>query len=145
MSDVQALQNRARHRETNQMRQRLSRQVGVDAASRDALKGGGRVRKYRNQITYIGEERFDSKKEARRFVELTLLQRAGAISGLERQVPYTFTANEVKICKYLADFTYIDTKSGKLVVEDVKGHATPVYRLKKQLMLAFYGIAVVEI
>jgi hypothetical protein len=45
---------------------------------------------------------------------------------------------------YIADFTYFE-KDGQQVIEDVKGVRTPVYRLKKKIIEAEYGIAITEI
>ena len=47
-------------------------------------------------------------------------------------------------CAYVADFTYTDTRTGEHIVEDVKGHRTPEYIIKKKLMLHLYGIEVTE-
>jgi hypothetical protein len=89
---------------------------------------------------------FASKKEAARYIDLKSLQRAGEIKDLELQVPFAFEYNDVRICRYTADFTYKERKNGHWVeiVEDVKGKATRDYRLRKRLMLAFYGISVRE-
>lgn len=103
------------------------------------------MNKYRNKKTEIDGIVFDSKKEAARWSDLLLLQRAGKISNLQRQVPFVFEVNSVKIGTYKADFTYRD--NGWYVVEDVKSVATRdlgVYRLKKRLMLAFHGIEIKE-
>jgi hypothetical protein len=104
-------------------------------------KRGGRS-KYRNIRTKVDGIEFASKKEAARYSELRLLERAGKISGLKLQVPYPIEINHVKICTYRADFVYL-TRPG-LMVEDVKGAKTPLYRLKKKLMRAIYGIEILE-
>ena len=85
---------------------------------------------------------FDSKKEAKRYAELLILQRAGEISNLELQPRYNMILNGVKICSYSADFRYQDGL--ELVVEDVKGYKTPVYNLKKKMMKAFHSIEIFE-
>lgn len=100
--------------------------------------------KYNNRKTVIDGITFDSAKEARRYGELKLLQRAGEISNLNLQSEYELTVNWQKICKYRADFEYT-TKDGRKVVEDVKGVRTPVYQLKKKLMKAVYNIEIKEI
>lgn len=124
--------------------QHLSRQTGTDARVRDAIKGRIRVRKYRNIPTEIDGERFDSKKEARRFVELRVLERAGEIADLTRGKKYNFSHDGVKIGTYKPDFEY--TENGKRVIEDVKSTSTKTqaYRLRKRMMLAFYGIEIRE-
>ena len=104
--------------------------------------------KYRNIKTVVDGITFDSAKEARRYGELKLLEKSGRISGLEIQPSFRLNVNNCLICTYKADFSYTTEAphaEGLLVVEDVKGFKTPVYRLKKKLMLAVHGIIVVEI
>ena len=103
--------------------------------------------KYKNRkVSYNGEE-YDSVKEYRRHDELKLLQRAGKISGLERQVKFELIPSQKlggkvveRACSYIADFTYYE--DGKLIVEDCKGYATEVFKLKKKLMLWVHGIRI---
>lgn len=96
---------------------------------------------------------FDSKREAKRWSQLLLRLKAGEIDQLERQVPYlfaiggeflTYVGSNRKV-KYLLDFRYVDKETDELVHEDVKGYATPEYRLKQSLMLLFHGIEVLEV
>lgn len=100
--------------------------------------------KYHNSKTVIDGIRFDSKKEAKRYLELKILEKAGAIKDLRRQVPYVLInkSRYGRAIKYVADFVYYE--DDKLVVEDVKGVRTPVYKLKKRLMAEVYGIEVKE-
>lgn len=103
--------------------------------------------KYRNVKTVVDGITFASAKEARRYGELKLLEKSGRISGLELQPSFRLHVNNCLICTYKADFRYTtDTPHvrGLVVVEDCKGFLTPVYRLKKKLMLAVHGISVVE-
>ena len=103
--------------------------------------------KYRNIKTVVDGITFDSLKESRRYGELKLLEKSGRISGLEVQPAFRIVVNNCLICTYKADFRYVtDTPhaSGQVVIEDCKGFLTPVYRLKKKLMLAVHGISVVE-
>ena len=88
-----------------------------------------------------------SSLEARRCSELSLMQEGGVIRDLEAhpQPRFCLKVNNIHVCDYLADFRYVDAETGATVVEDVKGHATEVYRLKKRLMLACYGIEVQEV
>ena len=93
---------------------------------------------------------FASKKEARRYQELRLLEKAGKIYGLELQPKFPIRvmgskSNEKPVCTYIADFRYRAGPTGILTIEDVKGIKTPVYRLKKKLVEDLYGITVVEI
>ena len=103
---------------------------------------------------------FDSRKEYHRWRELSLLERAGKITELQRQVkyvliptqyePYTTNNNGTlkrgkvieRECSYVADFVY--TQYGEVVVEDVKGFKTPEYKIKRKLMLAVHGIRIKE-
>ena len=101
--------------------------------------------KYRNTKTIIDGIQFDSKAEASRYQELLLLQRAGVIHSLELQPRYDLVVNGCKLGFYRGDFRYIDVATGQSVTEDVKGVATPVYKLKKKLVKALYGIDIVEV
>jgi hypothetical protein len=100
------------------------------------------VSKYRNLKTELDGLKFDSRKEARRYVELRMMERAGAIEGLELQVRFPLVVGGVKVCEYVADFVY--RVGGVRIVEDCKGIKTPVYKLKKRLMLAVHGIEILE-
>lgn len=107
----------------------------------------------------------DSVKEARRWGELLLLQKAGKITDLKRQVQfelipaqydfyarYSKTGQILKDGKrlieravvYMADFVYYDVETGKTVVEDTKGVKTKDYIIKRKMMLYRYGIRVKE-
>ncbi len=103
-------------------------------------------RKFRNQPVTVAGRRFDSKREAGRFGELLLLEKAGEISSIECQVRYDMVVNGRKICTYVADFRYLD-RDGRLVVEDVKSPAsrTPAYRIKAKLMAALHGVEIKEV
>ena len=98
--------------------------------------------KYRNRKVENEHGKFDSAKEAQRYAELVLLERAGAIANLRRQVPYALVVAGVYIGKYVADMVYKEGE--KVVVEDVKGFKTEVYRLKRLLMLACHNVEVKE-
>ena len=112
-----------------------------------------RRNKYGNQKTQLDGYTFDSRREARRYAELILLQKAGEISNLEMQKPFViqesfFDSNGKRqtAIKYISDFYYI-TKEGKEVIEDVKSPATrknPVYRMKKKMM-AYKGYEIQEV
>lgn len=110
---------------------------------------------------------FDSKKEARRYSELVILQKAGAISDLKRQVKYVLIpaqympTGEVyqkgamkgypkkkmveRECSYIADFVYNLPGSTEPVVEDAKGMRTKEYIIKRKLMLHVHGIKIKEV
>lgn len=85
---------------------------------------------------------FSSKKEAARYSQLKLLEKQGTIKGLVLQPKFVFEQNGVRICSYIADFAYIEKE--KAIVEDCKGFKTPVYKLKRKLMKAFFGIIILE-
>lgn len=123
------------------------------------------MNKYLNRRITINGEVFDSRKEARRYQELLLQQKAGMISGLERQKKFVLIPTQrepdiigarggkhpgkviEKECAYIADFVY--QVQGQTVVEDVKGYrmgsAYTVFTIKRKLMLERYGIRVLEI
>lgn len=86
---------------------------------------------------------FDSKKEARRYQELKLLEKSRAIQDLELQPEFSIEINGQHICKYRADFRY--KAEDKTVIEDAKGFKTVVYKLKKRMVEALYNIKIVEV
>jgi len=104
-----------------------------------------RINKYHNKITYVDGIRFMSKRESQRYLELKALERSGIIRDLKLQPRFPLVFNDIKICTYVADFQYVDIKKNCEVVEDVKGVLTAVYRLKKKLMKAGYGIDIQEV
>ena len=99
--------------------------------------------KYRNEPTEVDGRKFDSLAEARRYRELTRLRDAGEISQLRLQPRYPIVINGIPVCVYVADFSYIGSTG--IVVEDVKGVRTAVYRLKNKLMRAVHGIDITEV
>lgn len=90
--------------------------------------------KYGAIKTTVDNVVFASKKEAKRYSELRLLERAGQINNLELQPKFPLIVNGVKVCDYLGDFAFFE--NNKRVIEDVKGMKTPVYRLKRKILLA---------
>ena len=124
--------------------------------------------KYGNKKAVRNGSVFDSRREARRYSELSLLERAGAITDLQKQVEFELipaqfetvptgefykrgakkgTPKMKQVCieqsvKYIADFVY--QENGKLVVEDVKGFKTKEYKIKKKMLLYFHGIKIKE-
>ena len=122
--------------------------------------------KYGSKKAEVNGIVFDSKKEAKRYQELLLLEKAGAIQNLQRQVKYVLIpaqrefTNEIytkgrkkghfkqgklleRECSYIADFVYIE--NGKIVCEDTKGFRTKDYIIKRKLMLKVHGIRITEI
>lgn len=120
------------------------------AASTMPLTDSGRAKpsKFNSRVTYVGSLRFHSAAEARRWQELCLLERAGSISGLRRQVPFKLMAwsvdGPVQIGTYKADFQYRDLKTNQEVVEDKKGARTAHYARTAKIMLANYNITILE-
>jgi hypothetical protein len=84
-------------------------------------------------------------KEANRWCELKMLEKAGLIQDLQRQVKFELIPKQdgERAVHYVADFVYVE--DGKKIVEDVKGMRTKEYRLKKKMMLFFHGIKIKEI
>lgn len=117
--------------------------------------------KYHSRKAVVNGITFDSRKEARRYGELLLLERAGAIKDLKRQVEFVLLPAQREpdtigkrggvikgktielAVKYVADFVY--TENGKTVVEDTKGFRTKDYILKRKMMLYFHGIRIKEV
>lgn len=102
-----------------------------------------RTNKYKAVRTTVDGITFASKREAKVYAELRLEERAGLISDLELQPEYPITVAGVPICTYRADFRY--KRNGEVIVVDAKGVRTPVYRLKKKLVKAVYGVEVREV
>ena len=111
---------------------------------------------------------FDSTKEARRWEQLLLLQKAGKIISLQRQVTYELLPNQYETyerysksgkrlkdgtrlierkLEYVADFVYTDAETGETIVEDTKSKATRTkdYIIKRKLMYAIHGIRIKEV
>lgn len=103
--------------------------------------------KYGNQSTEVDGLSFQSKAEAARYSELKLMLRARVITDLVVHPVWDLTVNGMIVAKYIGDFAYSDVETGKLTVEDVKSEPTktPVYRLKKKLLLACHGLHITEI
>lgn len=117
--------------------------------------------KYGNKKTTVDGITFDSQKEAKRYKELSLMERAGMIRDLQRQVKYVLIPAQrepdtigkkggvhkgkliERECTYVADFVYIE--NGQTVVEDAKGVQTTEYVIKRKMMLYFHGIRIKEV
>jgi hypothetical protein len=107
--------------------------------------------KYHSRKTEIDGIMFDSKREANRYCELKLMERAGEIKDLRRQVryeinqPYEIAGKKIKGIYYVADFVYYDNEKCEPVIEDVKGVRTDVYKIKKKLFESKYKIQIREV
>lgn len=124
--------------------------------------------KYGNRKIIKDGQAFDSVKEARRWCELCLLEKAGEITDLRRQVEFPLlptqreASTEVyqrgenkgkpkpgkvieKPVVYIADFVYKRTDTGETIVEDTKGFRTKEYILKRKMLLYFHKIKISEV
>ena len=109
------------------------------------------MNKYRNRKVTRNGITYDSQKEANRHAVLKMLERAGKITDLQRQVKFELLPSQKdtkgkvieRACSYVADFTYYE--NGVYTVEDTKGYRTPEYKLKKKMMLYFHGIKIKEV
>nr|DAZ56827.1 MAG TPA: Endonuclease [Caudoviricetes sp.] len=106
--------------------------------------------KFNAKKTVVDGITFDSRKEAKRYVALRDLERAGKIRCLRRQVRFELLpafdvdGKHYRPTTYVADFVYTDAKSGKEIVEDVKGVRTDVYRLKSKMFAHKFGVSILE-
>ncbi|NYT19242.1 MAG: DUF1064 domain-containing protein [Methanosarcinales archaeon] len=96
--------------------------------------------KYKAKIAETDGIKFHSQKEDRRYSELKLLQKNGAIIFFLRQVPFDLPGNT----RYFLDFMVFYT-NGDIVCEDVKGYRTSQYIMKKKLVESQYPIDIIEI
>ena len=117
--------------------------------------------KYGNKKTKVDGIVFDSLKEAKRWKELSLMQKSGMIQNLQRQVKFVLIPAQrepdtigkkggihkgkliERECAYVADFVYQEGE--KTVVEDTKGVRTTEYVIKRKMMLYFHGIRIKEV
>jgi len=105
--------------------------------------------KYHNKKTVLDGIKFDSQREAKRYWELKILERAGEISELKLQVSFELAPSAIingrksPPRKYVADFTYIE--NGKLVIEDAKGMLTEMYKFKRHLMKSQLNLEIREV
>ena len=109
-----------------------------------------RDNKFGARKTVVGDLNFDSKREAKRWGELRVLERAGKITALERQITFVL-APSVKIegekkarpaLRFKADFRYFSLAHGVFVIEDSKGFADTAFRIRQHLMKSVHGIDV---
>lgn len=101
--------------------------------------------KYLAKPKSIDGHNFPSTAEADRYVVLKERAAKGLIVNLELQPRFPLAVNGIVIATYVADFRYVDVERDCVVVEDVKGAMTPVYRIKKKHLKAQYGIDILEI
>lgn len=127
----------------------------------DHIADAGKKAKYHNQPDTRGELRFDSRKEAQRYDELTLLLKAGKIRGLKLQPQFTLQESyitpegeRIRAIRYVADFSYerqdwdpFSPVCWRDVVEDVKsvGTRTAQYKIKRKMFREKYGFDITEV
>lgn len=99
--------------------------------------------KYGNKKCEEDGYMFDSNKERQRYRELRLMERAKLITALRVHPKYPLRVNKEIIGDYIADFEY--QLCDELVIEDVKGFKTDVYRWKAKHFTAQYGFPVREV
>ena len=139
------------------------KQAMLEAKQEDKKRSKYRSEKITVELPDGSLHTFDSRKEARRYEELLVRLKAGEISDLRLQVKFVLIPAQYepdtigkrggvkkgklieRECSYYADFAYIE--DGKQVVEDVKSPITrtPVYKVKKKLMLYVHGIRLKEV
>jgi uncharacterized protein (UPF0305 family) len=103
--------------------------------------------KYKSKKVELDGKVFSSKREAARYQQLKILEKAGQITSLVTQEKYRIFVRNMPVCVYIADFVYNEKNSEGdwcRIVEDVKGMKTPVYQLKKKLMKAALDIEIRE-
>lgn len=116
--------------------------------------------KYHSKKIQAEGQTFDSRKEYARWNALRLMERAGIITDLQRQVKFVLIPAQYgpsttgprgrvkrgplleRECSYIADFVY--QQNGETVVEDCKGVVTSEYVIKRKMMLYKYGIRIQE-
>jgi len=100
---------------------------------------------------------YASKREAKVAADLRLLEKAGNVRLIREQVSFDLLPAAPGLgfkqpLRYIADFVYDEDTSGdgweshwNRVVADAKGFKTPVYKLKKRLMLQLLGVEIREL
>jgi len=100
--------------------------------------------KYGNKRVTVGGITFDSIAESRRWCELKLLEKAGEIRNLERQVPIVLQGANGPLLsrktgrprKMVIDFRFFTNE--RCVYEDLKGFATKDWELKADIFCNQY-------
>lgn len=103
------------------------------------------MNKYFNKKVILDGIKFDSRKEADRYLDLKLLNKLGLIKELELQKTFELQpkyvnnkGEHIRAITYKCDFFYYDTKKKQYIVEDTKGFKTEVYKIKKKLFEYVY-------
>lgn len=107
-----------------------------------AMQGTGKRNKHNAKRVFLDGRWFASGDEATRYQELRILEQAGEIANLELQPRYilqpafTYRGERVQAITYKPDFRYLRVSDGMIVIEDVKGHATRDYQMRRKMLLA---------
>lgn len=114
--------------------------------------------KYKSVKVTVDGHVFHSKKEAKRYTELKLLEKAGEIGNLELQPSFKLSCGDRPIlikssgypngrqATYRADFAYWCSKRDKRIIEDSKGYRTDIFKLKKAIVEAMHpAVEVLEV
>ena len=129
------------------LRKILESAEGKDTSEKKVAQNGS---KYGNKKIEVLGIKFDSKREARRYLDLKAAESAGVIHNLRLQVKYLLIPSQridgrvvEREVSYVADFVF--EENGETVVEDTKGHRTKDYIIKRKLMLYVHGIRIREV
>lgn len=115
------------------------------AQFQEALAPPKRGNKYGAKKTEVDGKKFDSQKEAARYLALKAQEEAGEISSLILQCEiqlmpgFTYKGEKVRPIRYTCDFCY--AKNGVTYIEDVKSEATKkseAFRIRWRLLLWYY-------
>lgn len=98
------------------------------------------IHKFRAQPTQYDGIKFSSKKEAKRYIDLKMLEKAGEVLFFLRQVAFPLDGNTKYICDFMVFWT-----NGEISIEDVKGMKTDMYIMKKKMIEARYPFEITEI
>lgn len=96
--------------------------------------------KFHAKPTTVNDIYFGSKKEAKRYTHLKLLQTNGDVLFFIRQVPFHLPGNVRYVCDFMVFW-----ENGDITIEDVKGMKTDLYATKKKILEATYPITITEI
>ena len=100
-----------------------------------------RKHKYGNKPFYDDDGNYwHAQGEYKRWCDLKLLEKAGEISALSRQIKFELSVNNLHICSYIPDFSYFAKDKSIMIHEDFKGLETREFKIKKRLMKAIYNI-----
>ena len=117
---------------------KLDRETAAACMRLAGVEPAPKPRKYRNQPCEVDGVRFDSKREASRWLVLRAMERDGLIRDLRRQVRCPLEVNGERVCVWVADFVYHDEATGRVEFEDCKGFRTPAYVVKAKLFKAIH-------